>query len=318
VLVHYDGDDRFNGTVSVVAIGVFDGVHRGHQEILANLKAEAERYDAKVGVITFWPHPASVIHPERPVALIQSLEQRLEALASFGVEQVRVVGFSENTAATAAPEFVQDLVVNDMHAKCVVVGEDFRFGHDRLGDVELLVAIGKQEGFRVLATKIQGGLQRWSSTAIRHALRQGDVEGASEILGRPFTLRGIVAHGDARGRELGYPTANLEVAADQLVPDIGIYATAVCLADGSWWPGAVSVGTRPQFYDDGELLVEVHVPGFQGDLYDSTLNVAFLKRLRGEMTFVDVEALIAQIDRDVEETLETFGKFRPASPKLLG
>ena len=199
----------------------------------------------------------------------------------------------------------------------IVVGEDFHFGHDREGDVDLLGTLGERYHFVVHPAPIFGEGIRWSSTSVRESLQAGDLALANKILGRPFTLRATVVHGDARGRELGFPTANLRVSSRHLVPGIGIYAGAAKVG-GQWWPGAISVGTRPQFYDDGSVLVEVYVAGFGGDLYDSVLDVAFLEHLRGEMVYEDVAQLVRQIERDVEQTVAIFAKFSPSANILLG
>lgn len=317
VEIRYDHDGPFDPPPSVVAIGVFDGVHRGHQAVLSEVVALANMRGHTPSVITFSPHPLAVLQPDKKIKLIQTLEQRISALGAVGIERVRVITFDANTAMESPEDFVNRHVVSELHTSGVVIGEDFHFGHNRAGNVTVLRDMGQVHGFSVNPAVIVGGVQRWSSTAIRHALRQGDVDGASEILGRPFVLRGTVVHGDARGRDLGYPTANLACIEGQLIPGIGIYAASVRLPDGHWWPAAVSIGTRPQFYEDGDLLVEVHIPGFAGDLYDAELNVAFLQRLRGEMTFASVEDLVAQIDRDVEQTTEIFKKFSPEAHELL-
>jgi riboflavin kinase/FMN adenylyltransferase len=161
------------------------------------------------------------------------------------------------------------------------------------------------------------GAPRWSSTLVRESLDLGDLDSANAVLGRPFVLRGVVAHGDARGGDLGFPTANMALMTHQAIPQIGIYAGAARTSDGAWHAAAISVGTRPQFYEHGPLLVEVHLPDFNADLYGQQLDVAFLARLRGEMTFADVDALVAQIGDDVAQTREIFKKFSPLESLLL-
>jgi riboflavin kinase / FMN adenylyltransferase len=312
VLVHRDDDEVVFDQPSALAIGVFDGVHRGHVALLNELVARARDRNLVPTVITFDPHPALTLAPTHPISLLQTLAQRVEFLSAAGVEQVRVISFNERLAEEAAEEFVKRVVVGECHAQLVVVGEDFRFGHQREGSVELLRTLGDSYGFESVAFDIQGSSQRWSSTAVRRALADGDLVVAADVLGRPFTLSGIVVSGDRRGRELGYPTANMEVGEHQAIPAIGIYAGAAQLANRSWHAAAISVGTRPQFYDNGALLVEVHLPGFSGDLYGQRLDVTFLERLRGEMTFSSVEELMVQMGQDTARSIEIFGNF-PAS-----
>jgi riboflavin kinase/FMN adenylyltransferase len=303
---------------SAVAVGVFDGLHRGHQNVVAQVIGLASQHDAVPAVATFDPHPAEVLDTGHSPLLIGTLAQRLEGLAALGIELVRVITFDHVLAHESARSFIDRVLVGELRSRDVVVGEDFRFGHERDGDVALLEHQGLTHDFRVHPAPVYGDDHRWSSTAVRRLLAAGDVARASVILGRPFVLRGTVEHGDARGGELGYPTANIVGATRQQLAGVGIYAGAARTADGHWWPAAISVGTRPQFYEDGALLVEAHLPGFSGDLYGETLDVAFVARLRGEETFAGVGELVAQIGRDVEQTLEIFKKFSPQSSVLLG
>ena len=317
IVLRDDDMATFTGRPSVVTIGIFDGLHRGHQQIISEARALAEQRGAVITVVTFDPHPARVLASDRAPLLLATLEQRLVGLESLGVDQVRVVTFDRALASESAVTFVERVLEHQLHAVDVVVGEDFRFGNDRLGDVALLEAEGARRGFGVISSPIHGTPARWSSTAVRRALREGDLALANDILGRPFTVRAGVAHGDGRGADLGYPTANLDLAIHQQIPHVGIYAGAVRTAPGTWWPAAISVGTRPQFYDNGALLVEVHIPGVDLDLYGAQLDVSFLTQLREEQTFIDVDALVTQIGRDVEQTVEIFEKFSPTASALL-
>jgi riboflavin kinase/FMN adenylyltransferase len=302
--VRHDGDPTSHEP-SVVAIGVFDGLHRGHQAVIAQLIELSDHYEAAASVVTFDPSPASVLAPERAPHQIATLDQRLEGLASLGVEQVRVLTFSHELARESAYDFIDRVIVADLGARCVIVGEDFHFGHNREGNLALLFEVGAERGFDVVAAPTHGEGERWSSSAVRRALESGNLDESRRILGHPFALRGVVAHGDNRGEELGYPTANLSVMKEQALPAEGVYAGATHI-DGVWWPAAISVGTRPQFYVDGELLVEVHVVGYEGLLYGRTLDVVFLSRLREQTTFSSVDELVAQIGRDVEQTRAIF------------
>lgn len=311
-----DGDGAA-ASPSVVAVGVFDGLHRGHQAVIAQLRELAARYDAPSCVVTFDPLPAIVLAPEAAPRVLATLDQRLEGLAALGVDQVRVVTFDDDLARESAREFVDRVLVRELEVRCVVVGEDFRFGHDREGSVALLREIGAGVPFDVVPAPLAGDGTRWSSTGVREALARGDLEDARRILGRPFALRGTVAHGDQRGTALGFPTANLSLQGFQQLPAEGVYAGAARV-EGRWWAAAISVGTRPHFYDQGELLVEVYLVDFRGDLYATQLDVAFLARLRDQQVFASDEELTARIARDVSETLEIFEKFRPADVELLG
>jgi riboflavin kinase / FMN adenylyltransferase len=298
-------DDATSNEPSVVAIGVFDGLHLGHQAVLAQLVELARQFDATPTVVTFDPSPASVLAPDRAPRQLATIDQRLEGLDTLGVRQVRVLTFSQELASESARDFIERVLVQDLHARCVLVGEDFHFGHNREGTLSLLREVGAVSGFDVVAAPTHGEGARWSSSAVRRALESGDLAEARRVLGRPFVLHGLVEHGDNRGEALGFPTANVRVAKEQALPAEGVYAGATFL-EGVWWAAAISIGTRPQFYEDGALLVEVHVVGFAGQLYGLTLDVVFLARLRDQTTFDSVDELIAQIGQDVEKSQQIF------------
>jgi len=297
---------------SVVAIGIFDGLHRGHQEVLATVCREAIARQATATVVTFDPHPRAVLSPEHAPKLLSRLDQRLDGLRALGIERVVVIPFDQEAAQEEAESFVERVLIGELAACAVVAGDDTHFGHDRRGDLALLFEYANAGAFDVLASPTYGDNGRFSSSGVRDHLAAGDVAGATHILGHPFVLRGTVVHGDHRGRELGFPTANLDLNPTQALPALGIYAAAA-YAQGAWRAAAVSVGTRPQFYDAGALLVEVHLPGFAGDLYGETLDVAFLARLRGEATFGSVDELLVQMARDVTATQELFQGFTPSA-----
>jgi riboflavin kinase/FMN adenylyltransferase len=316
VLILRDDETANSTAPSVVALGVFDGLHFGHQAVIELVVSLAATYDALATVVTFDPSPAMVLAPTRAPRLLATLEQRLEGLAALGVQQVRVLTFTKELSLETAEEFIDRVLVRELQARCVVVGEDFHFGHDREGTVDLLRALGPAKGFDVVAAPLFGDGERWSSSSVRRALEEGDLASAARVLGRSFSLRGVVVHGDERGEALGFPTANLALAPSQALPAEGVYAGAARI-DGEWWPAAISLGTRPQFYDNGELLVEVHVVGYQGDLYGQTLDVVFLERLRTQETFADVDELKAQIGRDVIKTRQIFDELTPVGFQLL-
>jgi riboflavin kinase/FMN adenylyltransferase len=303
---------------SAVAVGVFDGLHLGHQALISEVVRLAHVHASHASVVTFDPHPAVVLSPATAPQLIGTLAQRLDGLERLGVAQVGVLSFDDDAARESAVSFVQRVLVGRLAVADLVVGDDVHFGRGREGDVELLEREGRRLGFRVHRSPTYGAEVRYSSSAVRAHLVAGDVVAARAVLGREFVLRGSVVHGDARGREIGFPTANLRLGERQQLPALGVYAAAVRVPAREWRCGAVSVGTRPQFYDRGDVLVEVHLPGFEGNLYDQTLDVAFLARLRGETTFATVEELLAQMTRDVRASVEFFEKFTPSSSVLLG
>jgi riboflavin kinase/FMN adenylyltransferase len=300
---------------TVVTIGAYDGVHLGHQAVIAAVRQRAEAGGMESAVVTFDRHPAAVVRPESAPRLLTDLDQKIELLAATGLDRCLVITFDEARSKEKAEEFVQEVLVDCLGAKVVIVGEDFHFGHQRKGNVELLRTMGEELGFEVEGLALVGASgapaeqgARVSSTAIRHALVEGDLSAAEAMLGRPYEVRGIVAHGDERGRELGYPTANVSVPGDILLPADGIYAGWFGRSDGTLLPAALSLGRRPTFYVEAHAsLLEAHVLDFEGDLYDEHVRVRFVARLRGEERFESVEDLVAQIGRDCEEARKILG-----------
>ncbi len=289
-----------------MTIGAYDGVHLGHRALLRNLSDRAAAEDLSTVVVTFDRHPAAVVRPDSAPKQLTSLEQKLELLAECGIDRTLVVSFDEARADETAEEFVQEVLVDQLGARLVVVGEDFHFGHGRKGNVELLRRLGAEHGFEVVGVGLTGdGSEAVSSTRIRALLASGDVAGAARLLGRPHEVRGPVVRGDGRGGpELGFPTANVAVNDDIARPADGIYAGYLTRADGSVHRGAISVGRRPTFYEPGTapVLVEAYLLGFDGDLYGEAVRVSFVEHLRAEQRFDSVEALIAQMKADVEAT----------------
>lgn len=294
---------------SVVTIGAYDGVHLGHQAVIAEVRARAAAGGLESAVVTFDRHPASVVRPESAPRLLTDLEQKLELLSATGLDRCLVVSFDEARSKEPAEEFVQEVLVDCLAARVVIVGEDFHFGHERRGNVALLRAMGAELDFEVAGLPLvdangvaAGDGETASSTAIRHALVAGDVTRAMALLGRPHEVRGVVAQGDARGRELGFPTANVSVPGDILLPADGIYAGWYERPDGAVHPTAISLGRRPTFYEEAHAsLLEAHLLDFTGDLYGEHAKVRFVARLRGEEKFEDVDALVEQIRRDCDD-----------------
>ncbi len=303
---------------TVVTIGVFDGVHRGHHSVLRQTVAAAKERGLKSVALTFDPHPVTVHHPDHPVQLIATLDDRLDRLASAGIDAAYVQRYTVDYSQASAREFIEQQVVGDLRAAVVVVGEDARFGKGNEGDGEVLKALGAEYHFDVILVPDQGevspetGLRRFSSTRVRHALADGDVAEAAHILGRPHRLRGVVVHGFQRGRELGFPTANLK--GDHLgeVPADGVYAGwLVRRVPGTkaseYLPAAISVGTNPQF-NGVERTVEAHVLGRADlNLYGEHVAIDFVERLRPMMGFESVDALTVQMDDDLRRTAEVLG-----------
>ena len=295
---------------SAVTIGAYDGVHLGHRALLAELRTRAQESGLATVVVTFDRHPASVVRPASAPLLLCDLDQKLELLASAGVDRTVVVRFDEERANETAEEFVARELVDGLDARLVVVGEDFHFGHGRKGNVALLTEMGSVAGFVVdgvsLSSEADDGLdaQPVSSTRIRTLVAAGDVEGAAALLGRPHQVRGPVVTGDRRGgAELGFPTANIAVPGEICLPAPGIYAGWYERPDGARVKAAVSVGRRPTFYGaDGELLVEAFLLDFSGDLYGEQARLSFVHRLRDELAFDSVDALVAQMGDDVDRT----------------
>jgi riboflavin kinase/FMN adenylyltransferase len=296
---------------SAVTIGAYDGVHIGHQALLADLRARAERRGLATVVVTFDRHPATVVRPDSAPLLLCDLAQKLELLAAAGVDRTVVVPFDEERANESAEDFVTEILIGAVASKLVVVGEDFHFGHGRKGNVALLREMGVDGGFTVegmsLTTAGDAGLGTApiSSTRIRSLVADGRVADAALLLGRPHQVRGVVVHGDARGgADLGFPTANVEVPAGIALPAVGIYAGWYERPDGTRWAAAISVGTRPTFYgDEGRLMVEAFLLDFEGDLYGEEARASFVDQVRrDELRFDSVDELVAQMHRDVDAT----------------
>jgi riboflavin kinase/FMN adenylyltransferase len=297
------GDD---GRGSVVTIGVYDGVHLGHHAVLRLVRELADARDLAAVCVTFDRHPAEVVRPESAPKLLTTPEQKLELLDATGyLDLAFVLHFDKARSQEPAEDFVREVLVDSAQARMVVVGADFHFGRGRGGDVPLLQRMGAELGFEVIAMGLEAapGGTIYSSTRIRELLADGDVEAAAALLGRPHEVRGRVVEGDRRGRELGYPTANVAVPARWCLPADGIYAGTFRGGDGVERMASISLGRRPTFYESADSsLLEAYVLDFDGDLYGQHVAVQFVRRLRGEERFESVEALVAQIGHDVEAT----------------
>ena len=296
---------------SIVTIGVYDGVHRGHQRTLGRVIDEAAAEGLTSVVATFDRHPAEVVRPTHAPLLLCDLDQRLELLGALGVDVVAVIPFDSDRALESAEDFISDVLVGQLGAAKVIVGEDFRFGRDRQGDVDLLRASGGSLGFAVEGVVLgEAHGEPISSTRVRSLIADGRVDEAATLLGRLHQVRGPVLHGDGRGGpELGCPTANVHVPDAMALPAEGIYAGFYEDDQVGRWPAAISIGRRPTFYASADPLVEAHLIGFSGDLYVHGARVSFLERLRAEERFDSVEALIEQMGRDIEASAVRCGAY---------
>jgi riboflavin kinase/FMN adenylyltransferase len=299
---------------AVVTIGAYDGVHLGHQAVLRLVRELADARGLEAALVTFDRHPAEVVRPESAPRLLTTLEQRLELLDATGdLDLCWVLTFDEARSKEAAEDFVREVLVDGIGARLVVVGADFHFGHRRGGNVPLLERMGAELGFEVLglglvAVEGEASGVPYSSTRIRELLAKGDVAEAARLLGRPHEVRGVVERGDQRGGEhLGMPTANLTVPERICLPADGVYAGTFVAEDEVERPAAISVGTRPTFYEDGDVLVEAYVLDFDGDLYGQRGKVRFREWVRGQERFDSTEALIEQMNADVEASRRILG-----------
>lgn len=280
---------------NLVVIGNFDGVHKGHQTILAKARTLANADNKAVVVLTFDPHPRQVFAPNAPSFRLTNKTLKAQDLKDHGVDFVVSIPFTKEFSQKTPAVFIDEVLINSLNAHHVVVGDDFIFGHDRAGSV---IDLQKRSEFKTTAlpqvTTQENAI--YGSSLIRQALKKGDVQTAAQHLGRPWTSQGVVIHGDKRGREIGYPTANMRMD-DFIHPAYGVYAVRAKTEGGNWINGVANFGIRPMF-EVAEPLLEVHLFDFDGDLYDQTLTVAWVAYLRGEMKFNSLDDLITQIDSD--------------------
>jgi riboflavin kinase / FMN adenylyltransferase len=305
---------------TVVTVGNFDGVHLGHQHVLREARSVAAGLGGlPLVAVTFDPHPITVLRPEHAPQSLTTIETRAALLRAAGADDVLVVPFSREVAAWSPERFVVDVLVATLHARAVVVGANFRFGAKAAGDVSTLERLGREHDFTAEGIALDGGPQVWSSTYVRNCLLAGDVEGAAEALGRPFTTRGTVVEGDRRGRDLGFPTANVPTQRGLAVPADGVYAGwlhRVDAADDEGMPAAISVGTNPTFSGDRERRVEAYVLDRDDlDLYDVPVEVSFVARIRGMLRFDSVDDLVKRMHDDVERTRNLLDTTRPGHPQ---
>lgn len=290
---------------TVLTLGVFDGLHLGHQRIMQTVVERAAAVNAVPTAITFDPHPRAVLHPESAPPLLQTLDQRLANLEVLGIKQAIVIAFDKEFAAKPAEDFIAEIIHDRLHALEVHLGKGFAFGRGRGGNIDLLRKMSTELGFiaeEVPEVLLRG--HRISSSRIRHLLDSGRINLARRMLGRPYGVEGVIIRGAQRGRTIGFPTANLHPH-NRVIPKFGVYATAT-LVEGVWRRSITNIGIRPTFENDAEPSIETFIFDFDGDLYGDVLRVRFLHRIRDERKFAGIDELKAQIDKDTARALNYF------------
>ncbi len=311
-LLHDRQDHLPDGIAVASTIGVFDGVHVGHQEVFRQVRAVAGRLGVASAVVTFDTHPAYIVRPESAPRLLTTLDQKLELIEQQGIDFAYVITFDRDRSETSPDVFVEEVFVSALHARAIIVGEDFHFGAGRLGNVDGLATIGEQWGFEVhpleLVWHSDEAREPVSSTKVRRALAGGDVSRAKAMLGRAYEVRGTVEGGDQRGRQIGFPTANIPVPKVMAWPADAVYAGWCTRADGSRHACAINIGRRPTFYEHAEQsLLEAHLIDFDGDLYGEEVRVSFEAFLRSERKFDGIDQLQAQLKADVDDARTVLG-----------
>jgi riboflavin kinase/FMN adenylyltransferase len=307
LIAHFPDDPPLRWHHPVLALGNFDGLHRGHMKIIDRVRRNAGERGGTPAAMTFEPHPPRVLRPDKAPPLLMTKDQKIEALTRSGMQGVAVVGFTLELSKWDPETFVRNVLVEWLHVVEVWVGANFLFGHDRAGNFSVLRSLGARYGFR--AEKIDPVRYKdfvVSSTRIRRLLGEGRVDEAAALLGHHYFIDGTVTRGAGRGRELGFPTANLATC-NELVPPAGVYATTVTI-DNIVNPSITNIGVRPTFGDVDRPIIETHVFDMSRDLYDSSLRLSFVQRLRDERAFPDVDALRAQIDADCRSARRLFGR----------
>ena len=289
-----------------LSIGNFDGVHLGHQAILAEVRAQAAALGVASGVVTFEPHPREFFAPHAAPTRLSSLREKIEFLAQHGIERAQICHFNRAFASLSADEFIDRVLVSGLRARWIMIGEDFRFGAKRMGDFDTLRTAGRSKGFDVRAmpdvtlNDVRGHTYRVSSSLLREVLSAGDVERAASLLRRPYSISGRVMHGDKLGRTLGFPTANVQMRHNR-PPLTGIYAVRVAGLGDSPLDGVASMGVRPTVTNSGEMRLEVFIFDFDRDIYGKHIRVDFLKKIRDEEKYKDLDTLKHQIEQDARD-----------------
>lgn len=307
LIAHFPDDPPVRWHNPVLALGNFDGLHRGHMKIIDRVRRNAGERGGTPAAMTFEPHPPRVLRPDKAPPLLMTKDQKIESLTRSGMQGVAVVGFTLELSRWDPETFVRNVLVEWLHVVEVWVGANFLFGHERAGNFSVLRSLGARYGFR--AEKIDPVRYKdfvVSSTRIRRLLGEGRVDEAGALLGHHYFIDGTVTRGAGRGRELGFPTANLATC-NELVPPSGVYATTVTI-DNIVYPSITNIGMRPTFGDVDHPIIETHVFDLSRDLYDSSVRLSFVQRVRDERAFPDVDALRAQIDADCRSARRLFGR----------
>ncbi|MDO5656302.1 MAG: bifunctional riboflavin kinase/FAD synthetase [Flavobacteriaceae bacterium] len=287
----------FNSEKTALTIGMFDGVHRGHQQIIEQLNIYAERHNQRSCLFTFWPHPRLVLQKDTALKLLNTKDEKMQLLQGFGLDSIYFQDFTTDFSKLNSEEFVRDFLVNKLNVGSLVIGHDHQFGKNRQGDFSSLKALSKKYGFEVFQLDaITEKSLPISSTKIRNALTQGDLSYSNEALGYAYMISGEVVTGDGIGRTLGFPTVNLQVSTLKLLPKDGVYGVTLNWEEKLYF-GLLNIGNRPTF-NGSEHRIEIYVLDFEGDLYNEMLQIHLLIRLRDEMRFVDKQQLVAQIKKD--------------------
>ncbi len=306
-LIRHLGQDCMFSDGCVLTIGNFDGVHLGHQTVLANLKQQSQKLALPMVVLCFEPQPLEYFKGDAAPARLFTARDKLTELEELGVDALILLRFDQQMASKSADDFIA-MLVKQFNVKSVIIGDDFHFGKDRAGDFSYLCDAGKEHGFSVLnAASFKVAKLRVSSTLIREMLEKGDVSAMPDFLGRSFSMSGCVMHGNKLGREIGFPTANIHVK-NRKTPLRGVFAVTIKQADGSTYEGVANIGTRPTIEASSKVLLEAHLFDFDGDLYGQRVRVSFLRKIRDEQKFSNLEQLSQQIEKDKQQALEFFTK----------
>lgn len=307
--IFYSIKDLKKNKNTVLTLGTFDGIHPGHLKIIGRLVSCSKEKGCRSVVITFYPHPRTILGNDNSVKMLTTQEEKIELLEKLGVENLLIINFTKEFASLSAEDFIYDYLINGIGLTEIVLGHDHHFGKGRRGNAELLQKIADKEGF--IVTKAEAFMidgEAVSSTKIRNAIAEGDIIRANKLLGRNYEFSGIVVGGDKRGRELGFPTANIKLSSqEKLLPASGVYAVKV-MVENERHTGLLSIGNRPTFYNQGELVSEVYIYDFNREIYGAKVTTELVERLRGEVKFNSAEELINQMNTDKENGYKIFNK----------
>lgn len=307
--IFYSIKDLKKNKNTVLTLGTFDGIHPGHLKIIDRLVSCSKEKGCRSVVITFYPHPRTILGNDNSVKMLTTQDEKIELLEKLGVENLLIINFTKEFASLSAEDFIYDYLINGIGLTEIVLGHDHHFGKGRRGNAELLQKIADKEGF--IVTKAEAFMidgEAVSSTKIRNAIAEGDIIRANRLLGRNYEFSGIVVGGDKRGRELGFPTANIKLSSqEKLLPASGVYAVKV-MVENERHTGLLSIGKRPTFYNQGELVSEVYIFDFNREIYGAKVTTELVERLRGEVKFNSAEELINQMNTDKENGYKIFNK----------